>query len=208
VALLAPLIPYGIALAILAGLWGTHKVEVALAHHRGVNEGEATIQSKWDADKAQKAAAIAALASAWDAERQRADEASRQLEGERRAAFTALAASARNLPAADARIRVPESAVRVLDDAVAAANRGLAGPAGDAARAAAGSAEGAVRADPGKGAADGRAAAENDGSTSVGMLTSWGVGAAELYRSCRDRVGALITFYDGLRAAQAKESRP
>lgn len=202
-AFLAPLLPYGIALAALLGLWGAHKAEVALQHHAGYVEGKGEVQTAWDADKAKKAAAIAALASAWDAQRQRADDASRQRDEATRARFAALEDQAVHLPAADARLRIPASALSVLDGAVDAANAAgpPAEPAGSAARPAQ-SASGAARwADS---AVAGTAGTED---SNVAMITTWGVGAARLYRTCRDRVDALITFYDSLRRSQPENAQ-
>lgn len=192
--------PYLAAAALVLGLFGYHKTTVALAHHAGYSEGESDVQSAWDAEKVKTSKAIAALASQWDTERQRADESSRQLEDARHAQFAPLTERARTLPAPDARIRVPDSAVRLLDDAVATAN--ASGPAYEAARAAIAAAGGATDAAQGAGHAIAGATADSDTDVTIGDWAAWSVGATQLYTACRDQVSNLITFYDGLRAAK------
>lgn len=46
--LLAPVLPWVAMLAVLVGLWGAHKIQVALAHHAGVVEGRAELQPQLD----------------------------------------------------------------------------------------------------------------------------------------------------------------
>lgn len=197
--------PYLAAAAFVLCAIGYHKTTVALAHHAGYSEGESDVREQWDADKAAKAKAIAALALAWDGERQRADESSRLLDKARRESFAPIAARAAALPAPDARIAVPASAVRLLDDAVRAAN--AAGPPSGSASASGGSAAGAAH--PAQGGSDAvqRSAAGDDAGVTIGDWAAWSISAAQLYSTCRDQVSNLVMFYDRVRAAKPPEEK-
>lgn len=86
------------------------------------------------------------------------------------------------IPAHDAHVRVPDSAVRVLDYAIATANDSRPGPETTVPVAETPAAPEAVK-----------------GSVDIGGLTAWGTTAAAMYSACLDRVDLLIGAYDSVR---------
>lgn len=111
----------------------------------------------------------------------------KQRDTDRAARFGPILAASRSLPAADARVRFPAPAVRVLDDAIRAGNAAIARPA----------------AEPEKAAATAAAtAARTDDAVDVAGVTQWGVAVSALYAACADQVRGWIDFYAGLQRAQ------
>lgn len=185
--LIRPFLPYIIAAAAIAGLYATHKAQVWNAHRTGVNEGEAKVQAAWDADVKRRNAAAKAVAEAYGAALAESADWQKRWSEEHAKTFAPITARAAALPSAVARVRVPADAVRVLDDAVAAAN-------GDAAR-------------PAAGAAAQAGAAPAGAETDLGALTRWGVAVADLYASCVAQVTGWQEFYARLRAAKPREEK-
>lgn len=120
------------------------------------------------------------------------------LEAARLAAFQPVTQMVRDLPVRDAHIRVPDSVVRVLDAAVAAAAdpRPEAKPAGAAARLGAGTAD--VPQGAGEAVAGGPAV--DDAFVTVADWAAWSTVATEKYRACKNRVIEVIAAYDAVRA--------
>ena len=126
--------------------------------------------------KAQQARIVAAMSAAWDKTRQESDSHARETEQARAAQFTTLEERAKAV-AATGGLRFSAGAIRVFDDARAAASAPAAGPAAkpaEAAPAPAGSAEEYVVA-----------------------LHAW-IGV------CRDRVSEWEQFYKGLQDGSAR----
>ena len=121
---------------------------------------------------------------AWAADSVAAQSRAIQAEGERNARFTPIHNAARSLPAADARVRIPDSAVGVLDSAVAAANATLAGPAAEIAGQTA-----TPPPDPAQ-------------PVDVAGLTAWGAQVAQQYAACADQVTGWQDWYQRLRDKQ------
>lgn len=147
--------------------------------------GEARVQAKWDADKAERLRAFSKMTAEWTTEKLRADALQKEKDDARNIQANKAHARAAALPAADAGARFPGAARVVLNDFVADSTA----PAGS----------------PGK-SAEGPAAAPAD--TTVGAVTEWGVTVVALYNVCRDSVIGWIDFYAALRAAQPEEASP
>lgn len=151
----------------------------------------ATATARADAAEAAIAAAereTKRVLLAWAADSVTAQTRAIQAEGERHARFTPIHTAARSLPAADAGVRIPASAVGVLDRAVDAGNAAIARPAAEAAGQAA-----AASPDPA-------------GAVDVAGLTAWGVQVTEQYAACADQVAGWQTFYAGLQRNQTTEA--
>lgn len=170
--------PYLLAALVVGSLW--------YAEEHRCNAACKAQMKRADASEAREATAkrmAAAIAVKYGEQVQATAAAEVKLEGERNARFVPVESAAHNLPAAVARIRVPASAVRVLDDAVDAANASLAKPAAGAVESA-------------------RApAADSD----LEGLTAWGVTCAKQYAEAADEVIGWQRFYAGLQAAQLAE---
>jgi len=124
---------------------------------------------------------------AWAADSVEAQARAIQAEGERNARFTPIHAAAKSLPTADARIRIPASAVELLDRAVDAGNVTIAGPASettDQAR--------APPADPAQ-------------PVDVEGVTVWGAQVAQQYAACADQVAGWQDFYRRLQEKQSAQ---
>ena len=122
---------------------------------------------------------------AWAADSVAAQSRAIEAEGKRNARFKPLYLAARGLPAADARIRIPDSAIGVLDRAVDAGNTAIAGSA--------------------PGAADQARAPPTDPAhvVDVAGVTAWGVQVAQQYAACADQVAGWQTFYAKLQGEQS-----
>lgn len=162
-----PLLPYLAGLLILGG-WSW------FCYHRGV-EGE---KREFDAFVAAQREATARLKSDWNAERAKAELAALRAAEHRNENFNPIFTRVHDLPPSIRRIPVPADIVRVLDDAISAANS--TGPAPE----------------PEK------PAAAIPQATDLGALTDWGVAAAEWAAMCADRVHSWESFYTNLRSAQ------
>lgn len=137
-------------------------------------------------DRAKKETARVTLA--WAADSVAAQTRAIEAKGERDVRFAPIHNAARGLPAADARVRIPDSAVGVLDRAVDAGNATITRPAAGAADQA--------RATP----------ADPAGVVDVAGLTAWGVQVAQQYAACADQVTGWQTFYGGLQRNQLSEA--
>lgn len=178
------------AVGIVAGLWW--KVD------HWCNKACGTAQTERDAALADVAKLTESIAAAeretkrvmlaWAADSVAAQTRAIQAEGERNARFAPIHTAARSLPAADAGVRIPASAVGVLDRAVDAGNAAIARPAAEAAGQAA-----AVATDPA-------------GAVDVAGLTTWGVQVTEQYAACADQVTGWQAFYAGLQRNQTTEA--
>lgn len=143
------------------------------------DEGRAEVQAKWDADKAARIRAFSDMTSKWATEQQRADALQKEKDDARNIAANRARARAAAIPAGDASVRIPASAIRVLNDAVADStiSPGAAGKP----------AEGATA-----------ATADSD----VAALVQWGLTCVDLYSQARDTVIGWVAYYSRLRAAQ------
>ncbi len=135
-----------------------------------------------------------AMALLWDKERQGRESDARQRETDRTARFAPILAASRSLPADVARVRFPDAAARVLDDAINASNARLAGPASE----------------PAKEAATAPAAPTSTvdaaNQVDVASVTQWGVTCASMYAASVDQILGWQDFYQGLRQAQLAEN--
>jgi len=190
---LVTLVIYGVIFAVVAGTaygawrtlngWCNGACEAARAE-------TVTATARADAAEAKIAAANAEaqrVRLAWAADSVEAQARAIQAEGERNARFKPIHAAAKSLPAADARIRIPDSAVWVLDSAVAAGNVTIAGPATEAADQAR-----APPADPAQ-------------PVDVEGVTAWGAQVAQQYAACADQVAGWQTFYAELQRKQSAQ---
>ena len=172
----------GIALAIAGVLYGAY---YSVQHWCNTVCKDARLER--DGLQAEKKAAqerATAMTMLWDRERTAREADARQREGDRNARFVVVEKVAATLPAADAHVRIPDSAVRVLDGAVAAGNAGIARPATEPAT--------ETRAPP----------ADPAGAVDVAGLTGWVVTAARQYAACTDQVAGWQAFYGNILAAQ------
>jgi len=147
------------------------------------DEGRGEVQEKWDQAKAAALKANTEQEQRWASERDARVKAEQERDDERTKRATEAANAAKSLPAADARVRVARSAVRVLNNAIDAGNPTPApGPAAKPDKATPAAAEGA--------------------DSTVGLLTQWGVACISAYDEARSMVKGWQDFYAGLRAAQ------
>lgn len=177
-AFLARAWPYIVGAVLLAGAWYwmEHRCNVACQDARV--ERDAALESIARAKAAERA--IAALYGEQVLATQKAEA---QRDGERNARFAPIESAVRQLPPADARLRFPASAARVLDDAIRAGNARLAEPATGPDQ-------------------EARAVATD---TDVASVTAWGVTCAKQYAELVDQVLGWQSFYAGLQHAQTIE---
>lgn len=142
------------------------------------DEGRAEIQSKWDADKAERLRAYTAMTTKWITAQTDAEKAIKERDDARAHKFDQAKTRAAELPEHLAAMPVPFESVVVLNDAIRQSS--VAGPAGKSEDAAAGP------------AAD----------STVGAFTQWGTGVIDMYDACRERVRNWESFYDTLRKQQ------
>ena len=150
----------------------------------------ATATIRADAAEAKIAAANAEaqrVRLAWAADSVAAQTRAIQAEGERHVRFKSIHSAAKSLPSADARIRIPASAVGVLDRAVDAGNAAIARPAPGAADQAR-----ATPADPAQ-------------PVDVAGVTAWGVQVTEQYAACADQVAGWQDWYRRLQEKQSAQ---
>jgi hypothetical protein len=146
------------------------------------NEGRAEVQAKWEVDKAERIKAFSAMTSQWASAAVDAEKAQKELSAQRLERINHAKQQVRSLPATDAHVRFPASAVRLLDDAAGHPTP----PAGSAAQ------------------PDGSPSA-GTGDSSVELVTGWALTVIDLYEACRQQVHGWINFYDQLRTTQGKD---
>lgn len=186
------LLMYGLAALAAVAVVGT---AVYKAKH-WCNSACESAQAETEAQKARADRAEAAIKTAQkEAERLRlawaADsvEAQRRLiqrEGELNVRFLPIQGAARSLPPAIAGVPFGAPAVRVLDNAVSAANAALTGPAAQA-------------------APEARSAPGAPEGSSVGLITAWAVDVTKLYAACVDQVLGWQAFYASLQSETIRE---
>lgn len=147
------------------------------------DEGRAEIQALWDVDKAARIKAFAEMTTQWITAKTDLERLAKEREDERNIRLNKAQERARRLPAAVANVRIPGSAIRVLNDAVG--DSATAPPAaGEVPHAAAGPAQ--------------------DPDATVAALVDWGLKCIAAYDQARQYVTDVVGFYEALRAAQGQ----
>lgn len=173
------LIRIGLVLALMAAL--AYAYHLVAEHFR--IEGRAEIQTKWDADKAERIKRTTDMTNLWDSKRQEADKAGQERDHERAQRLADAQQRAKTLPPAVAGAAFPGAAVQLLNEPTGGHPAQITRPAGPA-------------------EATAPAAA---GDSTVGAVTEWGVTVKGMYQACLDRVAEHVAFYQSLRDAQPKE---
>jgi hypothetical protein len=175
-----------IYLGIAAVVFGSFQYQKHKYDESRRAEGRAEVQTKWDADKAERLRAYAKLMSDYVGAQQDAERLQKEKDDARKVRENAARQRADAIPRAVRDMRIPLVA-GVLNDVHSDAGGGTAAPATG------GSAVGAAA-----GPADPRAAG---GDTSVGLWADWSVTMRDvLYAQCVDTLTGLQNFYNNLRS--------